>query len=324
MKYLVICLFVISTSCCIEEGFSPNQLTIMSWNVQNLFNGVDDGNEYDDYSVKDGSWSDALYRLRLKNIIKIIELNSPDIIGLQEIEGLAVLLDIKNSLPEYKYHVNTNESGAIQLGLLSRYPIINSGLITPFSASSKLRSLLEVSIDIDGSTLIIINNHWKSKCGGFSEDLRINSSQVLKKRLNELRDKEVVVLGDLNENYNEYQRVYKSYDTALMYKESGIGLTITGGDIKDDELYTVWANSENLGSYMYKGEWETIDHFLLNKKLMDKENYYFSEFFVDTRNLLLSSNGGIKKWNSDFRTGYSDHLPIILKLNRDGIVTTLE
>lgn len=324
MKYFLVCLFVLSTSCCLKENGESNKLTIMSWNVQNLFDGVDDGKEYDDFSVEDGLWSDKLYKLRLKNIVKIIELNSPDIIGFQEIEGSVILQDIKNSLPEYIYHVATDEPGAIQLGFLSRYPIIKTGLITPYSERSRLRSLLEINLDINGSGLIIINNHWKSKRGAFSEDLRIKSSLALKKRLVELSDKEVVILGDLNENYNEYQKVYKSFDTALMYRESGSGLTITEGDVESDELYTVWPDSEVSGSYRYKGEWESIDHFLLNKKLMDRENFYFSEFFVDNRSLLINNSGDVKKWNTDFKTGYSDHLPIILKLDMDGIKTTLE
>lgn len=324
MKYIFLCLFVLWASCCIKDDRTLNSLTIMSWNVQNLFDGVDNGQEYDDYSVKDGLWSDKLYKLRLRNIVKIIELNSPDIIGFQEIEGTVVLQDIINMIPEYKYHVSTEEPGAIQLGILSRYPIIKTGLITPYSDRSRLRSLQEISFDINGLELIIINNHWKSKRGAFSEDLRLKSSLALKKRLLELSDKEVVVLGDLNENYNEYQKVYKSFDTALMYRARGSGLTITEGHIESDELYTVWPGSVVAGSYKYKGEWESIDHFLLNKKLMDKDNFYFSEFFVDNRDLLLNNKGDVKKWNKDFKNGYSDHLPIILKLNRDGIQTTLE
>jgi len=324
MKYIIISLFVLSTSCCLENSAPTNQVTIMSWNVQNLFDGVDNGVEYDDFSVEAGTWSDSLYELRLKNIVKIIELNKPDIIGFQEIEGTSVLMDLSQILTNYNHYVNTEDYGAIQLGFLSRYPIIRTGLITPYNNKIQLRSMLEVSLDIEGSELVIINNHWKSKRGGFSEDLRLASSVALKKRLRELKGSEVVVLGDLNENYNEYQKNFKSYETAIMYNETGKGITVTDNTPGDGELYTVWPDSEFPGSYRYRGEWESIDHFLLNRKLMDREKFYFNSFFVDNRDLLLQNNGDVKRWNSDFKTGYSDHLPLILKLDMEGVKTTLE
>jgi len=109
-----------------------------------------------------------------------------------------------------------------------------------------------------------------------------------------------------------------------MYNVAGDGITITDGELTGSELYTVWPDSEVEGSYRFRGEWESIDHFLLNRELMNRDDFYFSGFYVDNRGLLLNSSGDIKKWNSDFRTGYSDHLPIILKLKRDGVKTTLE
>lgn len=326
MKKILVIIFVIATSCCLKESRTSCDITIMSWNLQNLFDGVDDGDEYDDFSVAKGNWSETLYKKRLKSISKIISLNNPDIVGVQEIEGKSVLLDLqKGFLEDYKYIVASGDYGAIETGFLSKYPIIKVGKIVPSIGVYGVRTLLEIHVDINGNEIVLINNHWKSKRGDFSENLRIDSSNALGKRLSELKNSEVIVLGDLNENYDEYKRVGKSYDTALMYKEVGKGLTITDSSrIDDSELYTPWPDAEALGSYFYNGEWESIDHFLLNKRLMDKEDYYFDNFYVDERALLFDSKGYIKKWNTDFSTGYSDHLPIILKLNFDSLETTLE
>ncbi|MGL1892332.1 MAG: endonuclease/exonuclease/phosphatase family protein [Spirochaetaceae bacterium] len=326
MIRVFVLLLVILTSCCLPQSDIESEITIMSWNVQNLFDGNDDGDEYDSFSVAKGMWSENLYTRRLELLSKIILLNKPDIIAFQEIEGLKVLQDLQNDyLSEYRYLVSTDTESAIELGFLSKYSIDNVGFIDPNSDSYGLRPLLEVTFNIDGNELVVINNHWKSKAGAFSEHLRIESSVALKKRILELQDSEVVVLGDLNENYNEYQLRHKSFNTALMYNEVGDGITIKDSTtIENDQLYTVWPDSEFPGSYNYKGSWETIDHFLLNSKLLDDEGFNFIEFSVDSRDILFSGSGDVKKWITDLGIGYSDHLPIILSLGVESVETTLE
>ncbi len=324
MKKILIIVVALSTSCCFDTVESGDTISIMSWNVQNLFDGIDDGYEYTDFSVEKGNWSNDIYQKRLKLLSRIILLNRPDILALQEIEGEKVLLDFKDKyLDEYKYYSSTRDNSSIQTGFLSKLPIKNVSIVDPSSGGYKLRSLLEVTFDIDGEDLVVINNHWKSKRGGFTENQRLLSAKALKKRLEYLSDSEVVVLGDLNENYNEYQRVYKSYGTALMYRATGEGITITDGRIKDNELYTPWTDSTFPGSYSYRGEWETIDHFLLNSNLVDSEGLYFKEFYVDSRPELFNGEY-IYRWNKELQQGYSDHLPIVLELGLPSVKTTLE
>ncbi len=322
MKRVPIILLILSTSCCLQNSNEFSELTVMSWNVQNLFDDTDDGQEYSEFSVKEGLWNSDLYNLRLKNITKIIELNNPDIVALQEIEGINVLRDIVKILPDYKYFISTWDEGPIQIGFISRYPIKNSNLISFYKR--ELRSILDVTFSVGDRELHIINNHWKSKLGGFTETLRLESSIALQKRLSEIRDHEVLVLGDFNENFNEYQRVKKSYNTGLMFEARGKGLYIKGGNVEEGEFYTVWSKTDFEGSYKYKGEWETIDNFILNSRLMDKSDFYLDIFFVYNDPAMFTSSGDIKKWITEYKTGFSDHLPIVLKLKADGIITTLE
>lgn len=321
MKKVVLIIVVLSASCCFEDISGGGTLLVMSWNVQNLFDGIDNGAEYSDFSVDGGRWSHELYIKRLKNISRIISQNNPDIIALQEIEGLQILSDLKQYLDGYEYVASTS-GDIVNLGFMSKYPIERSGEIDPNVDDSGLRPLFEATFDINGNKLVLINNHWKSKRGGFTEHLRLLSSVSLKKRLVDLEGMDVVVMGDLNENYNEYQIVRKSYDTALMFEAEGEGITITDGRVKLGELYTVWSKSGFEGSYVYRGEWETIDHFLLNKKLMDSGGFYFKSFKVDLRQELIDGNY-IFKWDTDRECGYSDHLPIMLELGIPGVETSL-
>ena len=78
---------------------NPNSVTIMTWNMQALFDGRDDGNEYDEYRASAG-WSAEKYRGRLSVISKAISGMStmPDIIAALEIESPAVIKDLASSI----------------------------------------------------------------------------------------------------------------------------------------------------------------------------------------------------------------------------------
>lgn len=322
MGKFVIVLMVLTTSCCLGQNGTSQSFVIMSWNVQNLFDDSDDGYEYYEYSVQEGTWSSELYQKRLDNISSIISKNNPDIVALQEIEGLVILQDLQNLLDEYLYITATDDISSIQCGILSKYPITSVGYLHSERYNFN-RSILEVKIDLDGESLIIMNNHWKSKRGDFSEHIRIESAQLVKERLLHLVDENVIMVGDLNENYNEETLV--SYPTALNYNKEGEGLYITDStNLNEAELYSPWPDSEEDGSYLYGDCWETIDHILCNKGLFDGEGMEFEEFYVDNREELLTKSGKVRKWITDYGSGYSDHLPVVAKFELYDIVTSLE
>jgi len=80
------------------------------------------------------------------------------------------------------------------------------GLEYKYFAIDKYRDILEVHLLIGGKKLIIFVNHWKSKSGPESE--RIKYAKALKKRLSIIpKNKDYIVLGDFNSNYNEYKNL---------------------------------------------------------------------------------------------------------------------
>ena len=71
--------------------------TVASWNVQNLFDGIDNGTEYSEFDPEDGEWTDELYRIRLEKTAEILLSlcsGGPDLIILQEVENQNVLEDL--------------------------------------------------------------------------------------------------------------------------------------------------------------------------------------------------------------------------------------
>jgi endonuclease/exonuclease/phosphatase family metal-dependent hydrolase len=222
----------------------------------------------------------------------------------------------------------------VNCGFISRFPVIDAlAHLVHVEGSRYSRYILEVTVDCGDAPLIIFNNHWKSKSGGAEETeaSRIACAAFLKGRIQELNEAEpgleFVVLGDLNENIDEYVRNAGRYQTALIptripvpgsFSARSIFTTLdkAGATLSSAEiiLFSPWDLTDQEGSYFYNGAWETIDHFLLPPSLFDGENWDFSSFDVMDEDFLLTDGEVPKRWITDFETGYSDHLPLKLTL----------
>jgi hypothetical protein len=76
-------------------------------------------------------------------------------------------------------------------------------------------------------------------------------------------------------------------------------------------LYSPWAGSEGF-SYIFDGEQERLDGFLLGPALLDGQGLEFASFMVSMESSLLDGKGEPLAWNGS--SGFSDHLPIALTL----------
>lgn len=329
-------------------GGEPRTITIMSYNVENLFDDADNGTEYREFDPGEGEWTtDHFYAkmLALAEVIESVCPERPDILALQEVENLDTLETfrddvLKNGGYRYAALVEAPEA-AVNTGVLSSFPLtdVRSHLLHGES-TERLRSILEVEIDAGGTKLFLFNNHWKSKAGGAEETeyLRIESAELLAGRimsiLAEDPSAEIVVCGDLNENHDEYARIGKAYPTALLPAGEGaagadpaapICLTgdpekmqnvMNGGGSESESLvlYSPWFKSEARGSYVYRNSWETIDHFLLGPGLFDEEGITYAGFSVGKKPFMLDEEGHPLRWYTETRSGYSDHLPLLLDL----------
>ena len=128
-------------SCCSPlapggRAAGADPILLMSWNVLSLFDPIDDGDEYAEYSVERGTWNEARYRARLDALAGAVLKakpagrqgpSGPDILCLVEIEKKSILDDLaKGPLSKCGYRFRAfakAEGSAIGLGLLSRLPI---------------------------------------------------------------------------------------------------------------------------------------------------------------------------------------------------------
>ena len=344
-----------------------DSIAIMTWNVQALFDGDENGTEYDEY-LESADWNREKYRGRLNVIAKAIDgmERKPDIIALQEVESETVIADLAAAFLGRGYgwtHFANIPEMALGVGLLSRFPLSEArshsvnvdGELAP-------RPMLEARINTAAgddtapasSSVALFICHWKSKLGGddATESIRRASARIIVRRLRELLKTEpdlpVIIMGDLNENYDEFYRRSGTAISALLpddpraaeftdlygLDDSEPETAAIIGELQKDfiiisknkppevryfpdgvvALYSPWAAELQDGSYYYKNDWETIDHFLLSPQLFDGIGWEFENCETVNYSPFVSAKGLPVAYNPRTGSGLSDHLPLLLSL----------
>lgn len=322
-------------------------LTVLCWNVENLFDDVDDGTEFPEYDPGRGRWNGESFRLRVDTVAEAIRAavpGGPDVLVLQEIENENALRALAGvALKDLGYDwtaVVAKPNLPANVAVASRVPIarVHSIGISAYG-DNELRDLLEVEIEREGRRLHVFDVHWKAKTGGAraTERWRIEAADKLGRRVREILAADpaadIVAAGDFNENVDEWRRAGRAYPVALVPLDDLPPPELSAGSIllADDPaeagsrdgtlaLYEPWmeiAESER-GSYCYQGGWETVDHVLLSPGLFDDHGYRYrrGSFRVVRLPFLLAADGTPKRWSwRPGERGYSDHLPLLITLD---------
>ncbi len=323
----------LATSCAPE----PPRIAIVSYNVHDLFDGADCGREYPEYSVEEGTWSQALYAERLALSVEALKLASssagageaPDAVALQEIEDRGVARDVAEALgSDYRSLAAPAPGSATTVALATRLPIVavrTHAVALPSGSPS--RPILEVELETASGPLVVFVNHWKSQKGGRAEteDDRIAQALALRCAI-EAREAEspgipVIACGDFNEDPETFGPGDPPHPVALAVRgvRSGpnSGMIEVGPDAEGPaSLASPWLMPSPAaeGSYAYCGAWERIDAFYLNAPLLDSRGLEFLSFGVPLDGRLLGADGFPRAWSPRDRGGYSDHLPVVLLL----------
>jgi len=337
-------LLSLAVSCCTPFSGSepPLEYHVLSWNVLSLFDAVEDGTEYPDFSIARGTWGETRYRNRLALLGKAILASckggtgrppGPDVVCLIEIEKETVLADLVEgplATGRYRYRSFAKAPGsAIGLGIVSRLPIMATRAWGLTIGSRSERPVLEARFDAGGRDLGVFLCHWKSKLEGaeVTEPARREAARLLSSlvaaRQAEFPEGALLVCGDFNENPDEFARTGKRYPTAFMPARSPVAPgpavepCILLGDRKataagGSTLFSPWSESDAY-SYVHRGIRERIDGFLLGAALLDGKGLEYRDFRVWDEGL-VDGEGRPLPWSGTTGTGCSDHLPIVLGL----------
>ncbi len=322
------------------EDVSADGLVVMTWNVQNLMDGVVDGTEYDEY-LPDAGWNDTLYQRRLKNCAAVVTDKAsplPHVLVLQEIENDRVLEDLLGQRLArfgFLWHAATGVPGsAIQIGVVSRLPILAANI----HSVPGCRPVLECRVQTPAGVLVILAVHGKSRREGAAETEadRILLAKTVQTLVSEWRTAEpgalVLVAGDFNENPDasatdgaagQTAFIEASHPKAYDYFLHGSLLvsgnrSVVAGDAS--VLYAPWLDMalrfDRPGSCWFSGGWHRYDQVLGTGGLFDGVGWEFDGGGVSVADIHRSPDGTPFAWNARSRFGISDHFPVWIRLKR--------
>jgi endonuclease/exonuclease/phosphatase family metal-dependent hydrolase len=322
--------------------------------VEALFDGQETGAEYDEYRGSE-NWNQAKYDGRLTAIADAVgKMGGPDVLALEEIETPSILIDLMQRTEGYRYSFfGANPGAALGLGIISRLPFIMTRTHSAAAGGETApRPVLELWLEHEGLPLVIFVCHWKSKLGGdeATEGIRRASARIIMRRRAEIEGEfpgtPVLILGDLNDNHDEFYRQEGAYLCALLpddpraaamvqaewlqgnrgsgaFAEQADFLLISSKKPPLTEFfpsgltafYSPWTGEPEQGSYYYRETWETIDHVLLSPEWFNGEGLEFLGFQVINGGPFTDASGQPAAYNP--RTGYglSDHLPLLLTIS---------
>ncbi|MDX1470204.1 MAG: endonuclease/exonuclease/phosphatase family protein, partial [Flavobacteriaceae bacterium] len=203
--------------------------TIAFYNLENLFDTINDPNKFDEASpmMELKSNRKEVYQKKVQNMARAIadigsdfSNNSPVILGVSEIENREVLEDLVNN-PQLRtkdygiVHYHSPDARGIDVGL-----IYQKAFFKPISSRSHelrifddasgdrvyTRNQLLVSGKLEGDLIHIIVNHWPSRSGGeeLSRPKRIGAAKLTKKIVDSLQSVDpyakIFVMGDFNDD----------------------------------------------------------------------------------------------------------------------------
>lgn len=325
-----------------EKSFS-----VLFYNVENLFDFVDDGGEYEEYKPKKHNWTYVHFRKKLANVAEVISAADADIVALCEVENRNALQKLQKQLflkgKKYRHRtIDPSSYSKTKTAILSRFPIENVQIHPiPDNQTYIYRNILEADIIVDSRPFKLFVLHFPSKRK--PESFRVAAAQALVKRLLSLPSKtEYVIVGDFNSSYNEGELFFteKLDDTEGKTALNHVLKTARSSpdewltfhrersmlDENDKQIhYDLWLElpENERYNYYYKGRQNTLDHILVPQSLYDSEGFSYvdNSFSVFTWYGRLLVNGRPFRWQMNLTKkgkehrgeGYSDHLPIMAR-----------
>ncbi len=324
---LIINLFFFLSSISLWAQKDTASFRAMFYNVENLFDTIDNPQKEDDEFLREGSkkWSNYRYWKKINNTFKVIvaagSAEPPEIIGLCEVEGFLPLYHLCYNTPLIKYpysilQFETSDRRGIGTAMLIRtdkIKVLDSHKIEvtfPWDTARKTRDILYASLQIQSDTLFVFVNHWPSRRGGqiASEPYRLRTAQVLGSAIDSVREvvpnAQILVMGDFND---------EPHNNSLKQLVSESELT---------NLSMRLVKRCKCGTYRFRSYWNMLDQVLVSSPLFKKEGVYLKENSVSVmkENFLLMEDkkyGGFKPKRTylgpRYIGGFSDHLPIIIE-----------
>ena len=324
---------------CVMAQPAHNKAVIGFYNVENLFDTIDDPLKNDEQFLPEGDyrWNTARYNAKLNSLSKVIsEIAKVDgglvVLGVSEIENEQVMRDLAATelLKPYHFSVCHHESPdrrGVDVAFFydaSRFRILSTRAfptIVPNNPDFITRDQWLMTGVLDGvDTLDIVVNHWPSKSGGEKRSMpgRMAAGQlgrhIADSVLNSRPNAKFIYMGDLNDNPTS-----KCILAEMNTKTKPEKLTSL-------DLYNpMWKLfRDGIGSYAYRDTWEMLDNIIISAGLVNAipGTYKFRSAHIFRKDFMFTKTGSYMDYpfrtfaGGNYQGGYSDHLPVYIVLTR--------
>ena len=296
----------------IECGFvfAQDPLTIISYNVENLFDNQHDSLKNDSAFLPDGNyhWTYHKYQTKLDQIAQVIVniagWESAPLVGLCEVENARCLRDLCYRLRRFHYryvHYESADERGIDVALLydsTKVQVLYSQPLFVDLNGDVTRDILYVCAMVNKKdTLHTFMCHLPSQLGGTSasEGKRFVAKSVIQHQVDSILSLQphayIVVMGDMNSNPQEDIQGVNN----MMMNWKGVGY----------------------GTHKHQGTWSFLDQFYVSSALRTQASarIFSPEWLLEEDVKYLGFRPKRTFIGFRYHAGYSDHLPIVLRLD---------
>ena len=290
---------------------AQDSLTIISYNVENLFDCQHDTLKNDSSFLPDGMhhWTYYRYQTKLDRIAQVIVnisgWESAEMVGLCEVENERCLRDLCYRLKRFHYkfvHYESADERGIDVALLydsTKVKILDSKPLRVDLQGDVTRDILYVEALVGNQdTLYAMVCHLPSQLGGTAatEGKRNAAKQVIQQQVDSIlrmqSEAKIVVMGDMNSEVKD--------------------------DLQGMSNMMIGCEKEGKGTHKYKGIWSCLDQFYLSTTLKNNANViiFSPEWLLEEDTKYLDYQPKRTYVGYRYHDGYSDHLPIVLRVIR--------
>jgi endonuclease/exonuclease/phosphatase family metal-dependent hydrolase len=333
---LLIILSVITANCQPKS----DTLCLASWNLENLFDTIDDSliNDESFLPTGDMEWTNDRLDKKEYNLSRIIRMmnngNGPDIMGVCEVENQSVLEEmVEKYLSDLNYgiaYLESPDNRGIDNGLIfksDKFTLLNLQADTVhLSDGWPTRLIFGVNLLAEENKKItVFVNHWPSRSGGQieSEPKRISAATTLRNAVDRIfatdENANIFIIGDFNDD-----PVNASVLEALNASPIICDSLPTNFEMNSEgELFNLAYKAFDMGqgSFKYRDTWNMLDQIIVSGSLITGNyiHYICNSFEVYKPENIVTKSGQYQ--GAPFPTyggrkylgGYSDHFPVIAK-----------
>lgn len=312
----------------------------MFYNLENLYDTVDDPKTDDDEftPLGDKRWTNDKYHLKLFNLSTVFSAvakdfgSFPAVVGVSEVENMTVMRDLasRDRMRPANYkalHYESNDARGVDVGMFydpSKFILEGSEPVKLVLRSGREyigRDILAAWGRLNGEMFCFYICHFLSRRAGVAstQGFRRAGAETARDHAAAMCRKypgiKIVVMGDMNDcpsdaSLAELLKAHKNPH-----------------NVPDGEYFNpFWAlEDEGRGTSLHNHKWMLYDNIIVSKNLLPfgeeinglrickVDSRHFGEIF--SRNFMLSH--GIPKrsyYGNSFENGFSDHLPVVIKL----------